>query len=280
MKEPSASLYHIQPQLDDILNDVAPFPYTLAAFISFLSELQCLETVEFLLETERYRRIYNWLEDSTQTCEAIRKAHLSGLWKRLINQYIRPDSEREINITYQIRVQLMQQFHNRGDTPPPEVLDRAVKSIKELLQGSILIPFLRRSSTTARVQPLSMPSLNNSLLEVAMSAPRFEDDIKVNKCLREGYPSYRGPSARRYGFHGDPGSNSAEDDGAYASSVAMPSTPESSDMQDFAVKGGAGTTNSRTRVAPDRLSRDDRKGRSWRKRLKEALLKHLPRSSG
>jgi hypothetical protein len=52
MKEPSGSLYHIQPQLDDILNDVAPFPYTLGAFIAFLSELQCLETVEFLLETD------------------------------------------------------------------------------------------------------------------------------------------------------------------------------------------------------------------------------------
>jgi hypothetical protein len=280
MKERSGSLYHVQPQLDDILNDVAPFPYTLGAFIAFLSELQCLETVEFLLETERYRRIYHWLEHKTETCEAIRKAHLSGLWKRLINQYIRPGSEREINISCDVRVQLMQQFHNRGDNPPPpEVLDRVVNNIKELLRGSILIPFLRRSSVTARVQSLSMPSLNDSLPEAAMSASRFEDDIIVNRCPREDYPSYRGPSARRYGFHGDPASNSAEDDGAYASSAAMPSASESSDIQDSAVKGGAGTTNSRTRAALDRPSRNDRKGRSWRKRLKEALVKHLPRPS-
>lgn len=281
MKEPSATLYHIQPQLDDILNDVAPFPYTLGAFIAFLSELRCLETVEFILETERYRRLYNWLEHDTHACEAIHRAHLSSMWKRLINQYIRPDSEREINITYDIRVQLMQQFHNRGDTPPPpEVLDRAVKSIKELLRDSILIPFLRRSSTTARVQPLSMPSLNSALLDVAISASRFEDDIKVNKCLREGCPFYWRPSARRHGFHGNSGSSSAGDDGTYASSVAVPSTPENSDMQDSAVEGSTGTTNLRTRSTPDRPSHEDRKGHSWRKRLKEVLVKHLPRSSG
>lgn len=195
MKEQSGSLYHIQPRLDDILNDVAPFPYTLGAFIAFLSERRCLETVEFLLETERYRRIYHWLEHKTETYEAIRKAHLSGLWNRLINQYIRPGSKREINISCEIRQQLMQQFYNRGgDPPPPQVLDQVEKSIKELLRGAILIPFLRRSSATARVQSLSMPSLNNSLCEAATSASHFEDDIKVNRRPREDYPSHLGPS--------------------------------------------------------------------------------------
>lgn len=280
MKEQSGSLYHIQPRLDDILNDVAPFPYTLGAFIAFLSELRCLETVEFLLETERYRRIYHWLEHKTETSEAIRKAHLSGLWNRLINQYIRPNSDREINISCEIRQQLMQQFHNRGgDPPPPEVLDRAVNSIKELLRGAILIPFLRRSSATARVQSLSMPSLNDSLCEAATSASRFEDDIKVNRRPREDYPSHLWPSAHQYGFHGDPASSSAEYDGAYAVSTAMSSALESSDIQNFAVRGSARTTNSRTRAASDRPSRDDRKGGGWRKRFKVGLVKHLPRSS-
>ncbi|KAF7179913.1 hypothetical protein CNMCM7691_008965 [Aspergillus felis] len=276
------SLYHVQPRLDDILNDVAPFPYTLGAFIAFLSEHQCLETVEFLLETERYRRIYHWLEHKTEACEAVRKAHLSGLWTRLINQYIRPHSEREINIPSDIRQQLLQQFHNRGDDPPPpEVLDRVVNNIKELLRGSILIPFLRRSSTTARVQPLSMPSLNDSLPEAAVSSPSIADDIKVNRYPREDYPSYRGDgdAARRYGAYGDPASSSAEDDPAYTSSAMMSSASDRSDIQDFAFKGSGGTTNSRTRAVPDRPSRGDRKAHGWRKRFKEGLVKHLPRSS-
>lgn len=280
MKEQSGSLYHIQPRLDDILNDVAPFPYTLGAFIAFLSEHRCLETVEFLLETERYRRIYHWLEHKTEACEAIRKAHLSGLWNRLINQYIRPGSEREINISCEIRKQLMQQFHNRGDDPPPpQVLDQVVNSIKELLRGAILIPFLRRSSATARVQSLSMPCLNDSLCEAATSASRFEDDIKVNRRPREDYPSHPGPSAHRYGFHGDPASKSAEYDGADAISPAMSSGSESSDIQNLAVRESARTTNSRNSAASDRSSRDDRKGGGWRERFKAGLVKHLPRSS-
>jgi hypothetical protein len=280
MRERSGSLYHIQPRLDDILNDVAPFPYTLGAFIAYLSEHQCLETVEFLLETERYRRIYHWLEHKTETCEAVRKAHLSGLWIRLINQYIRPHSKREINIPCDIRQQLMQQFQNHGDDPPPpEVLDRVVNNVKELLRGSILIPFLRRSSATARVQPLSMPSLNDCLPEASMSAPCVTDDIKVNRCPREDYPSYRGDSTRRYRFYGESASSSAEDDGAYASSAVMSSVSDRSDIQDFAVKGGGGTPKSRTRAAADRSSQEDRKRRGWRKRLKEGLAKHLPRSS-
>lgn len=280
MKEQSGSLYHVQPRLDDILNDVAPFPYTLGAFIAFLSQLRCLETVEFLLETERYRRIYHCLEHKTETCEAIRKAHLSGLWNRLINQYIRPDSEREINISCEIRQQLMQQFHNRGgDPPPPEVLDQVVNSIKDLLRGAILLSFLRRSSTTARVQSLSMPSLNDSLCEAATSTSRFEDDIKVNRRPREDYLSHRGPSAPRYGFHGDSAPSSAKYDGAYAISTAMSPESEISDIQNFAVRGGARTTNSRTRAPSDGPSRDYRKGGGWRERFKAGLMKHLPWSS-
>ncbi|PKX96355.1 regulator of G-protein signaling domain-containing protein [Aspergillus novofumigatus IBT 16806] len=280
MRDRSDSLYHLQPRLDDILNDVAPFPYTLGAFIAFLSEHQCLETVEFLLETERYRRIYHWLEHKTETCEVARKAHLSGLWNRLIKQYIRPHGEREINIPCDIRQQLMQQFHKHGDDPPPpEILDRVVNNVKELLRGSILIPFLRRSSATARVQPLSMPCLNDCLPEEAMSGPFVSDDIQVNRCPREDYPSRRSDSTRRYGFYGEPASSSVEDDGEYASSAVMSSASDRSDIQDFAVKGNGETTSSRTSAVRDRPSPDDRKGRGWRKRFKEGLARHLLRSS-
>jgi hypothetical protein len=280
MRDRSGSLYNLQPRLDDILNDVAPFPYTLGAFIAFLAEHQCLETVEFLLETERYRRIYHWLEHKTETCEAIRRAHLSGLWNRLINQYIRPHGEREINIPCDIRSQLMQQFHKHGDDPPPpEILDRVVNNVKELLRGSILIPFLRRSSATAHVQPLSMPCLNDCLPEEAMSAPEIFDDIRVNRYPREDYPCRRSDSTRRYGFYGEPASSSVEDDGEYASSAVMSSASDRSDIQDFAVKGNGGTTNSQTRTVTDRTSQEHRKGRGWRKRFKEGLARHLPRSS-
>ncbi|KAF7113857.1 hypothetical protein CNMCM5793_004912 [Aspergillus hiratsukae] len=212
-----SSVYHLQPRLDDILNDVAPFPYTLGAFIAFLSEHQCLETVEFLLETERYRRIYHWLEHKSQTRDdSIRKSHLSGLWNRLINQYIRPHSKREINIPSNIRQELMQHFHNQeDDPPPPELLDRAVTNVKELLRGSILIPFLRRSSATARVQPLSMPCLNDCLPGSETSAPCIADDIRVNRCPREDYPWVREDSSRRYGFYGEGTSSSSDDEGEY-----------------------------------------------------------------
>ncbi|KAH1273581.1 hypothetical protein KXV81_008176 [Aspergillus fumigatus] len=281
MRAPSGSLYHLQPRLDDILNDVAPFPYTLGAFIAFLSERQCLETVEFLLETKRYCRIYHWLEQRTETCEAVRKAHLCGLWNRLINQYIRPSAEREINIPCDIRQRLMQQFHlQEDDPPPPEILDQVVCNVKELLRGSILIPFLRRSSATARVQPLSMPCLNGSLPGEAMSGPSVTDDIWVNRCPREDYPRGQGDSTRRYGFYGEPASSSLEDDGTYTSSAVTSSASDQSDIQDFAVqRNGRTETNSRARGLSDRTSPENRRSRGWRKRIKEGLAKRLSRSS-
>ncbi|RHZ61813.1 uncharacterized protein CDV56_107655 [Aspergillus thermomutatus] len=271
------------PRLDDILNDVAPFPYTLGAFIAFLSEHQCLETVEFLLETERYRRIYHWLETPHKppTCDgSLRKVHLLGLWNRLINQYIWPHSPREINVPCDIRKELMQHFHSQEDEPPPpELLDRAVNNIKELLRGSILIPFLRRSSATARVQPLSMPCLNEGFPGSDTAAPCVADDIRVKRSPREEYPSCRQDSTRRYGFYGDPASSSADDDHAYASSAMVSSSSERSAVQDFAVKGSSGTASSHTRVVPDRTSQDNGKSRGWRQKFKDGLARHFPRSS-
>lgn len=108
-----------------------------------------------------------------------------------------------------------------------------------------------------------------------MSAPCVADDIKVNKCPREDYPTHRGGSTRRYRFYGEPASSSTEDDGAYASSAVMTSTLDRSDIQGFAVKGVGGTSKSRTRTATDRSSQKDRKARAWRKRFKEGMVKHL-----
>jgi hypothetical protein len=193
----------------------------------------------------------------------------------LINQYIRPHSKREINIPSDIRQELLQHFHNQeDDPPPPELLDRAVTNVKELLRGSILIPFLRRSSATARVQSLSVPCLNDCVAGLETCGPCIADDIKLNRCPREDYPS-----TRRYGFYGEPSSSSVEEDVAYASSAAMSSASERSDVQDFAIKGSGATTNSRTRAVADRPSQGSRKARGWRKRFKEGLVRHLPRSS-
>ena len=48
-----------RPTLDEVLNNTAPQPYTLAAYTAFLSQQHCLETLEFVTEARRYTEKYD-----------------------------------------------------------------------------------------------------------------------------------------------------------------------------------------------------------------------------
>jgi hypothetical protein len=48
----------MRPTLDEVLANTAPAPYTLSAFMAYLSQNHCLETLEFTLDAKRYREAY------------------------------------------------------------------------------------------------------------------------------------------------------------------------------------------------------------------------------
>ncbi|KAI0205785.1 regulator of G protein signaling superfamily [Astrocystis sublimbata] len=127
------------PTLDDILTNAAPQPWTLAAFTAYLSQNHCLETLEFVMDTARYRTAHSQMMQ-VQICMGA--DHLCQLWDKIIRAYILPGSPREVNIPAPVRDRLLR-LTNSATTPPnPTELDEAACIVRELMNDSVLVPFL------------------------------------------------------------------------------------------------------------------------------------------
>lgn len=132
------------PNLQEILTDSAPQPYTLGAFMAYLSQNHCLETLEFTMEADRYRLAHsqsqhNFLDYGDHVC---------GLWQKLIQAYIQPYGSREVNLPAHVRDHLLSL--PCGPPPPdPSELDEAVRIIYELMSDSVLVPFVESFNSHA-----------------------------------------------------------------------------------------------------------------------------------
>ncbi|KAH8677766.1 hypothetical protein BX600DRAFT_431092 [Xylariales sp. PMI_506] len=139
---PSARL----PTLGEILSNTAPPPWTLSAFTAYLSQNHCLETLEFLMEAERYRSAFYhqpapiqpelvYHEDEDQS--------ICSLWDKLIQAYITPSGPREVNLPAPVRDRLLRLSHFPSTAPDPSRLDEAVEIVRELMSDSLLVPFVQ-----------------------------------------------------------------------------------------------------------------------------------------
>ncbi|PFH55033.1 hypothetical protein XA68_10959 [Ophiocordyceps unilateralis] len=128
------------PSLKEILLDVAPPPWTLSAFMAYLSQNHCMETLEFTLDSRHYNDLYNQLSDNPPPDDIYDQVH--GWWHRLLQTYIVPCSPREVNIPSRVRDRLL----NLPEGPPlphPTELDESGRIIYELMNDSLLVPFLQ-----------------------------------------------------------------------------------------------------------------------------------------
>jgi hypothetical protein len=148
--------FSMRPTLDEVLANVAPPPYTLSAFMAYLSQNHCLETLEFTMEANRYRESYYALIDrlgpNALAAESAESQHMHMLWQRLLTAYIFPGSPREINLSSEVRDALLQ-YSNVTAPPPPETLDSAVKRIHDLMEESIFLPFINSHTTSPSMMP-------------------------------------------------------------------------------------------------------------------------------
>ncbi|KAE8153032.1 RGS domain-containing protein [Aspergillus avenaceus] len=183
MRPQAKQFYHLRPKLDEILNDTAPVPYTLGAFVAFLSQNHCLEVLEFILEARRYRKTYDWLEQNDNKDEE-QQLRLRRQWDRILETYIETGSSHEINVPDDTRQELLDHGQKSEHIPPPNGLDKAVHHMHELLRESILIPFLRNCSGTSHVQPLSVPCLSGT-------EPVSPDLRATDDCARQRMKSMR-----------------------------------------------------------------------------------------
>ncbi|KAI5864144.1 regulator of G protein signaling superfamily [Durotheca rogersii] len=127
------------PTLSEILANTAPPPWTLSSFMAFLSQNHCLETLEFILDAERYGATYyqiahGRLSDGPE--------HICSLWRKVIDAYIMPCAPREVNLPAHVRDRLLQLSCCKSNPPHPSELDEAIQIVRELINDSILVPFL------------------------------------------------------------------------------------------------------------------------------------------
>lgn len=134
----------VRPTLEDVLNNKAPSPYTLAAYTAFLSQQHCLETLEFTTEAKKYADKYDEASASLAgmplTIETQEGWELIQDWTRILEIYVKPGAPREINLPAEERDELIEQTYDLKP-PRPESLDAAVKRMYDLMSDSIFIPF-------------------------------------------------------------------------------------------------------------------------------------------
>ncbi|KAI6086564.1 regulator of G protein signaling superfamily [Hypoxylon rubiginosum] len=128
-----------QPSLEDILSNTAPPPWTLSSFMAFLSQNHCLETLEFIMDAERYRATYYQI---VQGQLPHGPAHICSLWRKVIDAYIMPCAPREVNLPAHVRDRLLLLPCCKASPPDPSEFDEAVQIVRDLINDSVLVPFL------------------------------------------------------------------------------------------------------------------------------------------
>lgn len=145
MALPSGAYGHRRPNLQEVLANTAPAPWTLSAFTAYLSQNHCLETLEFTTDATRYKKHYmRTIEgeiDAPASPSSEDLEHFRSLWQKLMDAYIRPSGSREVNLPSNVRDRLLA-LPNTDRPPHPSELDDAVRKIYQLMDDSVLASFL------------------------------------------------------------------------------------------------------------------------------------------
>jgi hypothetical protein len=173
-----------RPNLSDILANNSPPPWTLSAFMAYLSQNHCLETLEFTMDASRYRKHYSKMASRAPGGQLLpgtnEGAYVLSLWQKLLEAYIIPNGPREVNIPANVRDSLIALAY--VDMPPdPSVLDVAVQKVYELMEESVLVPFLN----SFYPQTALPDSANTSQEELAYHVRSNEDRALYRRSTRK-----------------------------------------------------------------------------------------------
>ncbi|MCJ1389345.1 hypothetical protein MMC18_002201 [Xylographa bjoerkii] len=182
------------PTLRDVLSNSSPSPWTLSAFTAYLSQNHCLETLEFTTDAERYRAKYDAMAEQMagmpmtpdmDDCDEVRR-----LWQKLMDAYIVPDAPREVNLPSDVRDRLLS-LPNHTSPPTPEELNAAIKRTYELMDDSVLIPFINELSPSRDTSSLGSPwNDSDENLPMRMS---MDDSFQRTRPRRKGSPPLSAP---------------------------------------------------------------------------------------
>jgi hypothetical protein len=163
------------------------------------------------MDAQRYTKHYKHMVEgdpltpispTSPECDYVRM-----LWQKLLDAYIEPNGPREVNLPSDVRDRLrsLPKF-----TPPDAAeLEPAVKIIYELMDESVLVPFLNSVAPVRPPESLSSPwTSDENMADVYMAASLDEQSLSParSRNQREGSPpsagndivsqSHNGPSPR------------------------------------------------------------------------------------
>ncbi|KAK8077227.1 hypothetical protein PG996_003397 [Apiospora saccharicola] len=161
------------PSLSDILSNTAAPPWTLSAFTAYLSQNHCLETLEFLIEAERYTASYLHLVNSQEQMSQQQIDTLCSSWDRMMHTYITPYGSREVNLPAPVRDRLLALSQSLPKPPTPSELSEAVAIVQELMSDSVLVPFCQSATMAVAEQQLAEESRERERLEGKHSRSRL-----------------------------------------------------------------------------------------------------------
>nr|XP_036585776.1 regulator of G-protein signaling [Colletotrichum truncatum]KAF6795967.1 regulator of G-protein signaling [Colletotrichum truncatum] len=217
------------PSLSEILSNTSSPPWTLAAFMAYLSQNHCLETLEFTMDAERYRKAYEqiitnkeWIGDGND--------HVCSLWEKLMQAYIIPYSPREVNLPSPVRDRLIAQSCS-SVPPPPSELDEAVKIVYELMNDSVLLPFIESVMPSHSTDIHMEDDINEA--RQGRSRLRIADDAGASGATSRS-ASASGEHTEREGLTDDSGSAASPG----TEPMTPPTTPPTSDWTFSTSPGG------------------------------------------
>ena len=186
-----------RPTLQEVLGNTAPPPWTLSAFTAYLSQNHCLETLEFTMDSKRYRDHYenlaqahNQLSPSRANEEA---DYIRMLWQKLLDAYIIPNGPREVNLPSAVRDRLLS-LDCRTAIPDPAELDPAAKIIFELMDESVLVPFLNSVAPARVPESLSLWGSDELMGDIPTAASLEATSLSPSRTRiqREDSPPFSG----------------------------------------------------------------------------------------
>ncbi|KAK7511267.1 RGS domain-containing protein [Phyllosticta citriasiana] len=189
-----------RPNLSEILANTGSPPWTLSAFMAYLSQNHCLETLEFTMDASRYKKHYDKMvgaNPEAAVCpESDQCNFVRMLWQRLLDAYIAPNGPREVNLPSDVRDGLLEKSHP-CIPPHPSTLDTAVRKIYELMEESVLVPFLNSLSPQSAADS---SSYNTSDENLSHSHTRSYDERALRRDVvaqQQSQPSSAGPQTHR-----------------------------------------------------------------------------------
>ena len=188
-----------RPTLEEVLNNTAPQPYSLAAYTAFLSQQHCLETLEFVTEARRYTEKYDEavleMPGIPLTSDTDQGFELNQMWTRILDIYVKPGAPREINLPAEERDDLVE-YPYEPRPAPPRALDPAVKRMYDLMSDSIFIPFCNSLKVPSHAQTFNALSDWTSQRDLEPSRLTYDERTGVSRRVtskrKESPPSSSG----------------------------------------------------------------------------------------